>query len=163
VQRQKTEHNYINILKESLQEKKKCLNQLLAINKEFEELVSCEDMNYDLFDKNMEAKNEVIKKLENLDDGFVSVYNRVNELLVNDKDTYAEDIRLLKEDIREVTDLTVKLEVSEKKNKDAFDNRMGVMENKIKAGRTGNKVAINYYQNMTKQKVIEPQFMDKKK
>jgi len=163
LQRQKTEHNYIVILKDSLKSKIGCLEDLIKLNNRIEKLALGEKWDYELFDELISEKGKLISRLDKLDDGFTGVYNRVKDVLNNEKDIYAEDIRELKDSIRIITELTLKLEKSELKNKEVFDNRLGSMSKEIKVARTSNKVAANYYQNMAKLNVIEPQFMDKKK
>ncbi len=163
MQRQRTEHSYIEILKDSLKSKINCLENLIKVNNRIENLLKSEKVDSELFDELVSEKGAIISKLNTLDDGFVSIYNNVSEVLINDKAYYREDIAELKEKIKTVTDLTLKLEKLEKDNKVLFDNKYGSMTKEIKTARTSNKVAANYYQNMARLNVVEPQFMDKKK
>lgn len=163
MQNQKTELNYIKILIDSLKDKKECLEKLIETNRQFEKIASEDELNQDAFDENMGKKIKYIKCLDELDDGFTMVYNRVKEVLDGNRDTYKEEIGMLKELIKDITDLTVKLQVLEQSNRELFEKRMGSSAGKIKIARTSNKAATSYYKNMTSFSVLEPQFVDKKK
>ncbi len=163
MQRQKTEHSYIEILKDSLKSKIQCLESLIKVNNRMESILRDDKVDSELFEEIISEKGAYITKLNQLDDGFVSVYERVRDTLKNDKVSFKGDIEELKGSIRIVTELTLKLEKLEKDNKELFDNRYGNMTKEIKKARTSNKVAANYYQSMAGLNVVEPQFMDKKK
>jgi flagellar biosynthesis/type III secretory pathway chaperone len=163
VQNKKIEHNYIEILRDSLVKKIMLLDELIKINEDQKNIITGSEFMYEEFDEIIDKKNFLIKELNSLDDGFTSVYNRVKELLQEEKDKYKEDIVTLKELITQVTDRTVTLGVSEKNNKTLLDKRTNELKMEVKTARTSNKVAADYYQSMNKLNVIEPQFMDKKK
>lgn len=163
MQNQKTELNYIKILIDSLKDKKECLENLIETNRQFEKIASEDELNQDAFDDNMRKKTKYIKCLDELDDGFTMVYNRVREAIDGNRDSYKEEIGMLKELIKDITDLTVKLQVLEQSNRELFEKRMGSSAGRIKIARTSNKAATSYYKNMTNLSVLEPQFVDKKK
>ncbi len=163
MQNKKINHNYIDILKDSLKSKSVLLDELIIANDEQKLIADNEMFDYDSFDEVIEKKEVLINKLNAIDDGFVSVYNRVKDMLSEDRDRYAADIEELKKLIVEVTDKTVQLELSEKRNKEAVERKTQQLRDKVRASRTTSKVAAGYYHNMNKLNVIEPQFMDKKK
>lgn len=163
MQNKKIECNYIEILRDSLLKKIELLDELIKVNEEQKNIITGSEFMYENFDMIIDKKNILIKELNSLDDGFASVYNRVKELLEEEKDEHKEDIARLKELITQVTDRMVTLGVSEKNNKELLDKRTNELKREVKTARTSNKVAVDYYQSMNKLNVIEPQFMDKKK
>ena len=69
------------------------------------------------FEKNVADKGEVVEKILQLDEGFNSVFNRIKEELQNNKKKYAKDIERLKTLVASVTELGVRIQAQELRNK----------------------------------------------
>lgn len=80
-------------------------------------------MDWDAFDRGTDAKSDLINALNQLDQGFETVFAHVGELLQSPegKKTYAQQIRTLQELITEVTDKSVELQADEARNKAAVE------------------------------------------
>ena len=117
----------------------------------------------DRFDEIFDRKDALIRELNTLDVGFRTVYARVKEELTNNKEEHREEIANLQRLIKEITDKSVTIQVEEKRNQNALNNRIDVFKKELHQTRNTRKIMANYVNNMTGRNVVEPQFMDKKK
>lgn len=157
------ERNYIEILKNSMERKEQVLQKILLANEEQRQTAAAPKLDYEKFDEIYERKGALISELNLLDSGFQSVYDRVKEMLEKNKELYRNDIAALKESIKKVTELSMQIEASEKRNKELVEKSIANMRRDVNAAKASNKAAAGYYNNMSRLTVIDPQFMDKKK
>ena len=163
MQNKKTERSYIEILKRSLEKKSAVLDKIMEENRKMAVVAEATKFDPDAFDEIFDRKDELIKELNELDEGFRSVYAHVQEELQKNSAEHKEDIQRLKELITEITDKSVAIQVEEKRNKDALYNRMDIFKRELIQTKNTRKIMANYYNNMTGRNIVEPQFMDKKK
>ncbi len=163
MQNKKTEHSYIEILKRSLEKKSAVLDKIIEENSKMAKVAEAPKFNPDAYDEIFDRKDALIKELNDLDDGFRSVYAHVQDELKNNASEHKEDIAGLKALITEITDKSVAIQATEKRNKDALYNRMDIFKRELVQTKNTRKIMANYYNNMTGRNVVEPQFMDKKK
>lgn len=156
-------NEYVVILTESLQKKIKVLDAIIEKNKEQTEIIKIELMDSDQFDENIHEKARLIEELDLLDEGFESIYDRVKDDLGQRKEDYKEEIKKLKELIAEITSKTMEIQAQEERNKATIVQQFGKMKTKIRKSKATKNVALNYYKNMNKLTVTDPQFMDRKK
>ena len=104
-----------------------------------------------------------IHQLDNLDSGFEKLFERVKEELEGNKETYKEEIRIMQDHIRKITDKSVKIQSQEARNKALMTNKFNGIKKQARQVRKGANVASKYYQSMTKTGYVDPQFMDNKK
>jgi phage host-nuclease inhibitor protein Gam len=116
----------------------------------------------DELDENMAKKDELIKQLTALDDGFETLYAKIGEQLAAQKDKYKPQIKRLQELISRVTEKSVSIQAQEARNKKLIEDYFKGQRNEIRRGRKSSKVAYDYYKNMSGANVIQPQFMDHK-
>lgn len=159
------EKQYITILIESLQKKSTILSELIENSKQQATLLKEDSVDWDSFDQSTDAKSDLIDTLNQLDQGFETVFAHVSELLQSPegKKAYAQQIRTLQELITEVTDKSVELQADEARNKTAVEKRFREYRAGIRKGRTSSRVAYGYYQNMNQMNYLPPQFLDNKK
>ena len=100
---------------------------------------------------------------QQLDRGFSTVYTRVKEELIGNKDAYKEQIAQMQALITEITDKSMNIQATEKRNKEALMSRMDMVKREIYQAKNTKKVATSYYKNMNGLNYVEPQFMDRKK
>lgn len=155
--------DYLSILKESLEKKLTILEEILKLNDMQKEAVSGAEIDGDGFDEIIGKKDACIKDIEELDKGFESIYNHVKDVLLNDTDSYTEEISVLKHLISDITEKSMEVQLSEKRNEKLVYKRFSEERQKIHQSKTANRVASDYYRNMSKSSVVEPQFLDKKK
>lgn len=154
---------YLSILTESLKKKITILDEILLLNQKQLESVSGNEIDDDLFNEIIDKKDIYIKEINNLDKGFEQVYERIKSEITGNTDKYSGEIVELKQLISQITEKSMKVQLSEKRNKQAVLKKMNEEKTKIHQTRNANKVASNYYNNMNKVNYVEPQFMDKKK
>lgn len=157
------ERDYLSILIESLKKKKVILNEIISLNKIQLESVSGKTIDDDKFNETIEKKEVCINEIEKLDKGFESVYNHIKDSLLNNSSLYENEISILKKLISEITESSMEVQLSEKRNEQIVLKKMSDERRKIHQSKTANKVANDYYQNMNKVNYIDPQFLDKKK
>ena len=157
------ESTYVNIMIQSLHKKVKVLEEIKSLNQLQKALLEDEKSSVDEFDKTVEDKSACIKQLEQLDDGFDTLFAKVKETLNSDKDAYADRIRTMQDLIRQITDLSMELQAQESRNKDLMTRKFVSVRERAKVVRTNTKVANQYYKNMMNLHYVDPQFMDNKK
>ena len=163
MQSKKIEHSYIGILQQSLEKKSEVLDRIMEENRNMAMLVQEPKFDPDRFDEIFDRKDALIRELNTLDLGFRTVYARVREELANNKDEHREEITNLQRLIKEITDKSVAIQVEEKRNQNALNNRIDVFKKELHQTKNTRRIMANYVNNMTGRNVVEPIFMDKKK
>lgn len=155
--------DYIEIMKESLSKKVQTLQKIVQANKEQWNVLYQEQFDEEKFQHSMDEKAECIEQLESLDVGFEGMYEKIASVLKENKSTYAQDIGVMQDYIRQITDLSVEIQAQETRNQKAFLSKTAQMRKEIHRVKTTNQVATGYYNNMNKLGALEPQFLDQKK
>lgn len=154
---------YLSILTESLRKKITILDEILELNRKQSEAVSGNDIDDELFNKVIEKKDICIDEINSLDKGFEQVYDRIKNEIAEHRELYKGEITELKRLLSVITEKSMEVQLSEKKNEQAVMKKMSEEKSKIHQTRNANKVASSYYKNMNNVTYVEPQFMDKKK
>lgn len=155
--------SYLGILEESLQKKTKVLDNIIKYNSEQEQLLKQEKVQIEDIDTNMDRKDELIQKMKELDEGFESLYERVKEQLLANKDAYKEQIRRIQELISQITEKSVSIQAQESRNKKLIEQYFTRERKQLGQERKVSKAAYDYYKNMSNINVISPQILDQKK
>lgn len=155
--------NYAQVLIDSLRKKGEVLDEIIKQVETQEEALKSEKMDMDVFDAMVDAKGLAIDKLNSLDEGFELVYEHFREELLRNREQYRQEIVILQELIRENTAKGASIEATEARNKILAEQFFANTRQELKRKRTGNRAALNYYENMRKSKFVDPQFMDRKK
>ena len=155
--------NYITILVDSLNKKIKLLEYILVENKRQQLSVSSEKMDEELFEETMAKKEDYINQINEIDQGFETVYHHVQEELSVNAGQYKDEISELKELISVITQKSMEVQLSEKRNEKLITKKFSDIRKDINKTKNVSKVATDYYKAMSKTGVVEPQFLDKKK
>lgn len=155
--------NYLSVLEDSLKKKLQILDELTDYTMQQQELLKVEELDYEAFDRLVDQKDPLIQRIMELDQGFETVYDRIKEQLLDNKEQYAAQIRTLQTLIGELTDKSVKLQTMEQRNKSAVEQQFRKSREKIRQGRQNKQAALNYYKNMNNANYVPPQFLDDKK
>lgn len=155
--------NYLSVLEDSLKKKLQILDELTDYTMQQQELLKVEELDYEAFDRLVDQKDPLIQRIMELDQGFETVYDRIKEQLLDNKEQYAAQIRALQSLIGELTDKSVKLQTMEQRNKSAVEQQFRKSREKIRQGRQNKQAALNYYKNMNNANYVPPQFLDDKK
>ena len=135
---------YVNILSDSLRKKLDVLQELFSLTKKQNEILSEKDtekVDIDGFDRAFEEKDKLIKKMQELDNGFDSVYKKVGSFLAENKQEYKQDILQMQNLIRSITDTGIKLESLEQQNKTKFNTFIRNKRHEISSFKQSNRVA----------------------
>lgn len=103
-------NNYVNILMESLQKKIEILNEIIKLNEEQKAIITKEKLDMDRLDDNIRDKGELIDRLNMLDDGFQTVFERVQDELTTNREQYHDEILKMQSYIKKITEqsMTIK-------------------------------------------------------
>ena len=151
------------VLLQSLEKKNQLLDQMIRQNGIQEEILKQEEFDMDAFDASIDQQSAYVEQLDQLDQGFESVYDRVREDLIENKERYRNEITRMKEQIQQITDKIVTLNAGNMRNKMFAENQFKTKRQEIGAGASKNRVARNYYNSMNNLNYVSPQFYDNKK
>jgi len=155
---------YITVLHDSLSRKVDVVKEILKYTKEQNVILSSDDVDIDRFDDIISEKGILIKKLEELDNGFDTTFDRIKEELKNNKVMYKSQILEMQNFIRVITDMSVEIEFLEQSNKTMFADFLHGKRKEIRKFNVNNKIAASYNNNMPNQhQDWQSYFLDKKK
>ncbi|QUI21461.1 flagellar export chaperone FlgN [Vallitalea pronyensis] len=156
-------HTYLNILMDSLDNKKELLKKIYEVTKEQAAYVNEETFELDKFSSYMDEKQAHIDAIELIDSGFQSTFDRIAEELEHHAEPYKNTIILLKEKITAVSDIGINIQVLEEKNKAKIEEHFSRKKKRIKSFKKSKATASNYYKNMNNTFKEQSFFLDQKK
>ena len=157
-------YTYMTILVDTLQKKKEVLKQISELTVQQKQILQSEEFSEEEFQVTMDGKSKCLEELEQLDQGFEQIYERVALVLQHNKEMYKESIQAAQGLIRDIMELNVCIRAMEEQNKERFSMVLSGRRDKMKTFRSSNKVAENYYRNMPNiHQTGQTYFMDKKK
>ena len=153
--------NYLEILTDSLKKKSKVLDEIMQYNSDQENLLRQESISLEELDANMELKDGLIQKLVQLDDGFETLYERIKEQLLTQKDQYKAQIGQMQELISQIIEKSVSIQAQEARNKGMIENYFARERAQLRQSRQVSKAAYGYYKSMSNG--VSSQLLDQKK
>ncbi len=155
---------YLNIMIDTLKKKEALLKELKGITINQAAILEKDDFDADGFDTTIDEKQRKIDELLKLDEGFMEMYDKVKDSLVNDSKAYAPEIEKAKELIKKQTDLSVEIQAFEEKNRVKLSVHLSKGRQKGKDFRTSSRTAAAYYKNMSNHhQEGDSYFLDSKK
>lgn len=142
---------YINILLSTLNRKEECLVKINTLEEKQELVLSNSNITVEELEDIISEKQTLLNELESLDKGFETVYDRVKKELDINREVYKETIQKMQEKIVSITELTIKIQALEVRNKAKADTMFSAKRGQVKTARVNNKTAATYYKNMTGQ------------
>ena len=139
------------------------LDELTELTKKQQDIVASEKPDWDEFDSIIDRKAEIIEKLNQSDDGFTAVFDRIKEELKSNQDKYGKEIKLLQAGIKTVTEKSTSLIALEERTKAKIESAITRDRKNLVQNKNSSKVAGNYYKNMNRINLVDPQLMDSKK
>ena len=100
----------LSILQESLVAKRRVLLEIQEYNRKQEAVFMADEVDMSLFDEAIEEKGRLVQKLTQLDDGFEAMYEKLSRELQDNREKYADQIRVLQQQIKEITDLGISIQ-----------------------------------------------------
>jgi len=153
----------LQILQDSLIQKLDILTVVEKKSMEQAELLADPNVSMDVLDKNMDEKAELIEKIEKLDSGFEALYESIRKELIENKDSYKEQIWVIQQYVSEIMDRSVSIEAIESRNKVAVEMLLRNRKKSLQHKRTASSVARNYQKTAKNLNAVNPQFIDNKK
>ena len=153
---------YVDIMLQSLKKKEQVLKEIIDQNQRQREILEDINGSAEDFDATVEAKANLIEQLEQLDSGFQKLFDRMKEELEGNRETYADQIREMKQYIRSVTDKSIEIQAQEARNKDLMTSKFASVKKQVKTMRKSSAAVNEYYKTMTKLNYVDPKFMDGK-
>lgn len=155
---------YLNVLIDTLRKKEELLNTLIKLTKEQENILADSILPLDRFDSVMEEKDKVIDHLNQAENGFEAIYQRVEKELPANKDQIKPEILKIQQLIRNITDKSMVIQAMESRNKDKLVMQLAGRRQEIRSFKATNHAADRYHQNMANQhQEGQSYFLDKKK
>ena len=151
------------ILVQSLEKKSRILDEIIEENAVQERLFKQEELDMEALDASSDRMGELAEKLELLDEGFESVYDRIRQELIDNKSDYRTEIKRMQELIAAITEKVVTINAARMRNKLQAENRFKKSRQQIGKASSKMKVSQNYYNNMNQLNFVNPQFYDSKK
>lgn len=155
--------DYIPIMIQSLKKKNQVLDSIIRINQKQREELENPALDPDDFEKTFEEKATFIDELNKLDDGFQELFDHVKDELDKNREVHREEIALMQDLIRMLTDKSADIQAQEARNKELMQQKFQTVRRQVKEVRKSQQVVNQYYRNMMKSGYLEPQFTDKKK
>lgn len=155
-----SENSYVKILIEALTKKSALLEQIMDICVKQEDVIKeksamassdaqaganankASSMLVNVMRECSSQKEELSKQVQKLDDGFVSVYDRVSAELVEKKSEYQNEIRLIQSLIKKITDQTASIESKETRINNEI-KKSGILSGAASVGKNGSGAYAN--------------------
>lgn len=154
--------NEINILIESLEKKKEILNEILTNSEKQLEIINSEQPDLEEFDRSVDQKTELVQKMDQNDQGFDRVFNRIKNALIDDQAKYSAKIRTMQGLIREILDLGSEIHNTETRTQASLGQYLKDNKSRLGKGRRDSKAVFDYYKQASQTKYVTPMFMDQK-
>ena len=156
-------NQYVSILIDSLLQKQTILKEILRLNEEQGKLIKQDAFDLEAFDRIVTEKAIRIEKLESLDDGFEMIYEKTKSDLVQEREHYKLEIKEMQDLIARVTDLSMRIQASEERNKAGIEAYFKNTRATYQQARATTKAASAYYSAMSRLNTVDPQLLDQKK
>lgn len=150
------------MMKDILTRKRNSLKSILEFSEEQSGLLIPQEFDDEAFTELMNKKEAEINKVNELDDGFSAVFNKIKDDIKSKSDEHAPAIKELQDLITEVTELGVRITALEKKNRDGLERKKNEIKRGVKNFNVSRQTASNYYKNMNGRNDSGPVFMDQK-
>ena len=158
--------SYLQMMIESLNKKDAALAKIIEKNRAQSECIHDKDygdIDWDRFNVLIEEKETLIERINELDAGFQSLYDRIRDRLGQGKDSYKEEIKTLQELITKITDKGVEIQTSEERNRARIERVLMGAKKEIRKSRKSMQAVTNYYKSMSAPEADISGLVDKKK
>jgi len=104
----------------------------------------------------------LIEKLTLLDTGFESLYSKLREELLINKEDYKAEIKEIQNLIADITARSASVEAIEARNKAAIEGYFSREKKELQSKKSASQAAYSYYKTAKNLGSVPPQFMDSK-
>lgn len=156
------DQNYVTVLVETLIKKKDALQTILRITKDQEAMAKGGSYQETDMERMLNEKEIQIARINTLDEGFQSIYERIRNEVMANREPYRAELQQLQQLIRECTDLGNEIMVLEERNQARFRQLFSQSKQQYSVSKNKANVAQNYFRTMNNAKVVDAYFVDKK-
>lgn len=153
---------YIQVLTDTLRKQVDTLQEVLTVTQEQSRIAAMPNLDESMLEETMNRKEILIARLNVLDDGFTSVYDRVRREILANKEAYKDELRTIQTMIQQCTDLGVEIRVLEQRNRDKMTQQFTNKHQQYSTKRTAATVASRYNKTMNGRGVAGAGFLDSK-
>lgn len=155
---------YVRIMQDTLNKKEQVLQDILAVTRRQEQIIKEEAaLQTEELDHCMDLKSDYLKTLNQLDDGFEKLYQKVRTQFQSSPEDYAENVPAMQQSISRIMDLSISIQALERKNKLAMERYFLRHRKNIQSYKQSQQKVNQYYNSMAKFNPHQSYFMDKKK
>jgi len=155
---------YIRIMQDTLNKKEQVLQDILAVTKRQAQCMKEEAaVQTEELDRCMDLKSDYLKTLNQLDDGFEKLYQKVRAKFQSSPEAYAGEVPAMQQSISRIMDLSISIQALERKNKQAMERYFMRHRKNIQSYKSSQQKVNQYYNHMAKFNPHQSYFMDKKK
>ena len=158
--------SYLQMMIESLKKKDGTLSKIIAKNEAQAECVIDKeygDVDWDRFNILISEKDVLINRINELDQGFESLYERVRSDVTANKDVYKSEIKTMQELIEGIVEKGAKIQTQEERNRAKIEKVLLGAKKEIKQSRKSMQVVSSYYKSMSNPSGEIDATMDRKK
>ncbi len=153
-------NNYLGILEESLIKKIQVMDEIQKYNEAQYQIFTETTPDMNKFDEYISEKGRLIDQLNQLDEGFETLYAKVAEELSANRAQYATQIRRMQEQVKTITEKSVSIQAQEARNKALIEAYFAGQRTALRNNRQNSKAVYDYYKNMSKPAYMESQLWD---
>lgn len=139
---------YVRMMLDVLKRKERILEELLGKTKEQEVLLKQEELDQERFRETLEEKGNRIDELNEIDEGFDTLFRKVEKEIVKHREFYRDSMMEMQNRIAIVSDLGLRIQALESQNRERLEIYLSSQRRRIRKFHVNNKTASNYYQNM---------------
>ncbi len=139
---------YVNMMVDVLKRKERILTDLLEKTREQEELLKQEEMDQERFHEILDEKGELIEELNEIDEGFDALFQKVEQEIRTRREQYRAHIAEMQKRIGVVSELGIQIQALESQNSEHLKVYLAAQRKRIREFHVNQKTASNYYQNM---------------
>lgn len=158
-----TMDTYIDVLLTSLKKKKSVLEKLDRVETKQEQTLKLSKVDIDDLDELQRQKGDLIAEIDQLEEGFEKVYTRAGEELSKERQKYRSQIEQMQCYIKEITDLTVKIQAQEERNRQYMELFFQNKKREIRQYNFGNQRMAQYNRHTADPVMGQSYFLNRKK
>ena len=154
---------YVGILSDSLKRKKAYLDEIAELTVKQGELAAQDKFDEEAFGETVDKKETLINNINEIDKGFTSVYDRIRENLLQEKDIYKVELKNIQALINSCMDKGNEIEVLEERNRQKLEVIFAGERKNLRQVKNSRSVANRYYKTMANGMINDAMLYDRKK
>lgn len=139
---------YVRMMIDVLKRKERILKELLEKTQEQEALLKQEELDQERFHEILSEKGSRIDELNEIDEGFDSLFKKVEKEILNHREFYRDSMIEMQNRVGVVSDLGLRIQALELQNRERMEIYLDSQRKRIRKFHVSNKTASSYYQNM---------------